>query len=89
MSKLYNIRQYPSGGGRSIDLGNHTLEAGKALIQGIEAAFLEWQYNETEIDWDTLPEPVQYLESCDFSTHDIETDEIVADYDEHKWELVR
>ncbi len=82
----YNIRQYPSGGGASIDLGNHTLDAAKVVIEKIESDWLVWE----QADFakrETFPQSVQYLESCDFSAHDIDTDEIVADYGENQWDL--
>lgn len=78
---IYSIRQYASGGGQCIDHGKHTLTEATKIIRMVERDWENWEQAEfNSKNANSFPESVQYLEGCDFSAHDLNTDEVLFDF---------
>ncbi len=87
---IYNIAQYASGGGPRISLGKHTFAEATKIIRMIERDWENFEQADSA-KRETFPQSVQYLEGCDFTAHDIKTDEPVADFvgdDKSDWEFI-
>ncbi len=89
---IYQIAQYASGGGPRIDLGKHTFAEATKIIRMIERDWENFEQAEFKSDnANSFPQSVQFLEGCDFTAQDINTDEPIADFvgdDKSDWEYI-